>query len=571
VPGVCIHAFTATATQRVREDIVAQLGLREPAVLVGVFDRPNLVYRVVPRVNRDAQIVEIVQRHAGEATIVYCISRRDTEGVAAMLEERGVKASPYHAGLTPERRRKVQEAFSRERLDVVVATVAFGMGIDRSNVRCVLHAALPKSIEAYQQETGRAGRDGLEAECVLLYSGADATKWGQLMARSAEESGAPPETLEAQLQLLGEMQRFASGMACRHKSLSEHFGQGYPFPNCNACDICLNEIDEAPDATVLAQKILSCIARAQQHSGLTFGAAHIVDILRGSRSQKLLDRGHDQLSTYALLADTPKPTLTSYINQLLDQGLIARAPGEYATLTLNAASREVLTGGRGVKLLTPKQPAARQPRGEAIELSAPEHALFDALRALRRRLAEERGVPPYVIFSDATLTELAAVRPGSPEAMAHIKGIGAAKLAAFGEQFLDAILAHARQHDLPLDAPARRPPPRTARTTPGSISPAKARTFERFDRGESIDAVATAVGLKPRTVVTHLAEWIENRRPETIEAWISGADYDRIAAVAAEVGTDFLKPIFEHLNAEIDYDRIYIAVAHLRAQAATSP
>ena len=564
-PDACVHAFTATATERVREDIARQLNLRDPAILVGTFDRPNLVYRVVPRVNRDAQIAEVVGRHPDEATIVYCISRRETEAVAAMLTERGVKARAYHAGLDPDRRRKVQDAFSRERLDVVVATVAFGMGIDRSNVRCVLHAALPKSIEAYQQETGRAGRDGLEAECVLLYSGADAAKWGQLMTRSAEESGASPESLQAQLQLLNEMQRLASGMTCRHKALSEHFGQGYPFPNCNACDVCLNEIDEAPDATVIAQKIISCIARAVQHSGCSFGAAHIIDILRGSRSQRILDRGHDQLSTHALLRDTPKPTIASYINQLLDQGLIDRAPGEYPTLALNAASGEVLTGQREVKLLTPREPTERRPSGEAVELTAEEHALFDSLRALRRRLAEERSVPPYVIFSDATLTELAAVRPGSPEAMAHIRGIGAAKLATFGELFLDHILAHSRQHDLPLNARPGTQPPRPPRTGSGGISPAKARSFEHFERGEPIDAVARAVGLKPRTVTTHLADWIESRRPESIEPWVSGDDYDRIAAAAGEVGVDFLKPIFERLGGALPYERIQIVVAHLRA------
>jgi ATP-dependent DNA helicase RecQ len=571
-PDACVHALTATATPRVRDDIVRQLGLADPAVLVGVFDRPNLTYRVVPRVNRDAQILEVLARHKDEAAIVYCISRRETESIAAMLDHRGIKARAYHAGLDPERRRRVQEAFSREKLDVVVATVAFGMGIDRSNVRCVLHASMPKSVEAYQQETGRAGRDGLEAECVLLYSGADGAMWSKLMARSAEESGATPESLDAQLRLLADIQRFASGMNCRHKSLSEHFGQSYLFPNCNACDICLNEIDQAEGSTVIAQKIISCVARAQQHSGLTFGAAHITDILRGSKSQKLLDRGHDQLSTYALLADTPKPTITSYINQLLDLGLLQRADGEFPTLTLSPASREVLTGKREVKLLRPKEPARRERAGRPglpqIELSADETALFDALRALRREIAEERAVPPYVVFSDATLRDLAALRPSTPDAMTRVKGIGAAKLAAFGEQFLDRLLDHARRLGLGLDAqPTITAPPKPAPGAPKRISPAKARSFDHFDRGETVEATARAVGLSPRTVVTHLADWIEDRRPESIEPWIARADYDRIAAAAREVGTDFLKPIFEHLGAELPYEQIHIAVAHLRAHA----
>ena len=456
-PDACVHALTATATPRVREDIVRQLGLLDPAILVGTFDRPNLTYRVVPRVGRDAQILEVLKRHQGEATIIYCISRRETEAISGMLAARGIHARPYHAGLSPEERRRVQENFSREKLDVVAATVAFGMGIDRSNVRCVLHAAMPKSVEAYQQETGRAGRDGLDAECVLLYSGADAQKWASLMSRSAEESGATPESLEAQLQLLAEMQRYASGMRCRHKHLSEHFGQQYPFPNCNACDVCLDEIDHADDATVIAQKIISCVARAYHHSGLTFGAAHITDILRGSKSQKLLDRGHDQLSTYGLLADTPKPTITSYINQLLDQGLLQRADGEYPTLALAPDARAVLSGDREVKLLKPKEPAKpeRQRRDRAtrgdIQLAPEEQALFDSLRTLRKRRAEELAVPPYVVFSDATLRELAAYRPASPETMSRIKGVGAKKLATFGEEFLTHIAAYGREHGLALD------------------------------------------------------------------------------------------------------------------------
>ncbi|HZW11503.1 MAG TPA: DNA helicase RecQ [Phycisphaerales bacterium] len=566
-PDACIHALTATATERVRGDIIAQLGLRDPAVLVGTFDRPNLVYRVVPRLDRDGQIADVVRRHEGEATIVYCISRKDTEGVAAMLKAEGLKAAPYHAGLDGERRRKVQEAFAREKIDVVVATVAFGMGIDRSNVRCVLHAALPKSVEGYQQETGRAGRDGLEAECVLLYSGGDAARWAKLFARSAEESGSSPEVMEAQLRLLDEMQRFAAGMTCRHRALSEHFGQEYPFPNCNACDVCLNEVDSVPESTVVAQKVISCVARAAQHSGLGFGAAHIADVLRGSQAQKVIQRGHDRLSTYGLLRDVPRPTLLSYINQLLDQGLLARAEGEYPTLALTAASRDVLAGRREVTLLSPRQPAERAPAGQELVLSPEERALFDLLRAIRRRLADERAVPPYIIFSDDALREMAAVRPASPETMAHIRGVGSQKLATFGDEFISTIRSWCAEHGLELDARrGSRPRPR-AQSRTGALSPAKRATFECFSRAESVEAAAAAAGLKERTAAEHLAEWIESNAPDDVSPWIQSADYARIAEAAGHTGLDYLRPIHDRLDGAYPYDQIRIVVAHLRSRA----
>jgi ATP-dependent DNA helicase RecQ len=565
-PDACIHALTATATERVRTDIVAQLGMRNPAILVGTFDRPNLIYRVVPRVDRDQQIAEIIDRHAGEASIVYCISRKDTEAVAQMLRDRGVKARPYHAGLAPERRKAIQEDFSREKLDVVVATVAFGMGIDRSNVRCVLPAAMPKSIEAYQQETGRAGRDGLEAECVLLYSGSDTVRWSQLFTMSAGESGSPPEILEAQLAMLEHTHRFAAGMNCRHKTLSEHFDQAYTLPNCNACDVCLGEVDAVTDSTVVAQKIISCVARTIQHSGFGFGTAHVVDVLRGSRAQNIIDRGHDQLSTHGLLRDTPRPAIVSFVNQLLDQGFIHRASGEFPTLTLSESSREVLAGGREVTLLKPRLPAERARGFEDVELSADETALFDALRGTRRQIAEERGVPPYIIFSDDTLRELTTVRPGSTDTMATVRGVGSQKLKSFGQQFVAAISDWCKEHGLDTDAKVgTRKPRRATQSKPNTLSPKKKQAFDRFDRGESVGDVAEAVGLKPRTVSTHLADWIESRRPVDVSPWIDKPDYDRVVAAAREVGDAFLKPVFEHLGGTLSYEKIHAAVAHIRA------
>src|SRR5271166_2664736 len=260
-PKASIQAYTATATERVRRDIIEQLGLENPAVLVGSFDRPNLLYRVRPKLDVNAQIAETIWWHKGEASIVYSISRKDTEQIARNLASEGVRAAAYHAGMEADERRRTQDRFAAEEIDVVVATVAFGMGIDRSDVRCVIHAALPKSIEAYQQETGRAGRDGLPAECVLFYSAADVIRWQNLMERSAEEKAAPAEVVESGKRLLEEMRRFATVVRCRHAALSAYFGETYQGANCGACDFCLGEVEGVADSTVLAQKVLSCVAR----------------------------------------------------------------------------------------------------------------------------------------------------------------------------------------------------------------------------------------------------------------------------------------------------------------------
>jgi ATP-dependent DNA helicase RecQ len=439
-PDASMHAYTATATPRVREDVAAQLHLRDPRVLVGTFDRPNLIYRVVPRVRAVEQIANVLKRRDGEAAIVYCMTRRETEEVADSLTTRGVDAACYHAGLTPAKRRAVETRFSRESLRVVVATVAFGMGIDRSNVRAVIHASMPKSIEHYQQETGRAGRDGLEAECVLLYSAADIVRWQQIMAmRDRDDDTEPdPEMDAAHRELLEHMHRLASGTRCRHKTITEYFGQEYPFPNCNACDVCLNELAEVADSTVIAQKILSCVARV----GQTFGAGHVIDVLLGRDVERVRRLGHDSLSTHGLMRGVKRETLSSYINQLIDLGVLARSSGEYPVLRLNEASMDVMKRRRDITLLEPKTPAERT-HAAADSLSGDERVLFESLRTLRRQIADERAVPAFVVFSDATLKEMARSRPTSLDAMRRVRGVGDKKLAELGPQFCEHIRAFA--------------------------------------------------------------------------------------------------------------------------------
>jgi len=437
-PSASVHAYTATATERVRRDIIEQLELEEPTVLVGSFDRPNLLYRVRPKLDVNAQIADTIRRHKGEASIVYSISRKDTEHIAAYLASEGVRAAPYHAGMEQDERRRTQDRFAAEEIDVVVATVAFGMGIDRSDIRCVIHAAIPKSIEAYQQETGRSGRDGLPAECVLFYSAADVIRWQNLMKRSAEEATVPPEVAESGRLLLEEMRRFATVVRCRHAALSAYFGEIYSGANCAACDFCLGEVEGVADSTVLAQKVLSCVARVEQR----FGVEHVVDVLSGASSERMRRWGHEKLSTYGILKDLPRKTLTNLVYQLIDAGILERTPGDRPALKLNAMSWEVMRGGHAVSLLQAKKPKSTRTRIEEASWRDVDEALFESLRKLRREIAAERGVAAFVILHDATLRELASVRPTTMEAIRHIRGIGEKKLTDFGARVIECIKSH---------------------------------------------------------------------------------------------------------------------------------
>ncbi len=438
-PTASIHAFTATATPQVRDDIARQLSLRDPAVLVGTFDRPNLVYRVVPRTDRIAQTLQILGRHKGEASIVYCISRKETESLAARLAAEGLLARPYHAGLDAKERHKTQEAFARETIDVVVATVAFGMGIDRSDVRLVLHTSLPKSLEAYQQETGRAGRDGLAAECVLLYSSADMFSWESLVRKSAAESDLDPDEQEqligSQVAHLHAMRRYAQAARCRHAALSEYFGQSYEAESCGACDVCLGETESLPEATVIAQKIISCVARVQER----FGVRHVSEVLRGAKTEGITRYGHDRLSTFGLLPQFDQRAVENLVHQLLDQELLARTGGDRPVVTLNERSWEVMRGQRSVVLLEPRGSKAKTTKADADDWQGVDRELFERLRAWRRRVAEARGKPAWTIFDDKALRSIAREKPTSPAALLRCRGIGEKRLADFGPAILDLV------------------------------------------------------------------------------------------------------------------------------------
>jgi ATP-dependent DNA helicase RecQ len=439
LPGISLHAYTATATARVRRDIAAQLNLIEPVELVGSFDRANLVYRVLARASLKQQLLDILSRHRSQAGIIYCTSRREVDALSAWLQTHGVRALPYHAGLPDDERARHQDAFLEEEADVIVATVAFGMGIDRSDVRFVVHAGAPQSLEHYQQESGRAGRDGLEAECVLVYSAADFMKWRLMLERNGELT-------DASRKLLRDMERYAASVGCRHRHLVGYFGETYSRAECGACDYCLDELETVPDPVVVARKVLSCVARVGQR----FGVAHVASVLCGSDTEQVTSRRHHELTTFGLLKDAPSPEVRGYIEQLIAHGFLRQTDDAFPVVALTERGIELMRDparAPDLALARQRRPikgrVQKRSRIESESWQDVDRDLFERLRAVRLQIARARGVPPYVIFHDTTLREMARIRPKTVEELHGIRGVGARKAEDLGETFLAAIRASA--------------------------------------------------------------------------------------------------------------------------------
>jgi len=443
-----IHAFTATATPRVRDDIVEQLHLKKPDILVGDFFRPNLNYSTHRRTSKFAAVIQAVKERKGKAGIVYCIRRADVDELTLLLQDEGIRVEGYHAGMDDDERTRVQDAFASGDTDVIVATVAFGMGIDRSDIRYVIHAAMPKSIEHYQQETGRAGRDGEPAECILFYSGSDFHVWKNIIERSDSEQ------YDEYMRLLSEMYRYCTSASCRHRRLVTYFGQAWDRSNCQACDVCHGDIEAMADSTELAQKILSCVAR----TGERFGAAHVADVLLGNPTEKVVTRSHDNLSTFGLISDQTKPVLMAWVDQLVEQGHLERI-GEYRVLRITSAGRDVLRSQKEATLYAitaggnPKRrrgrrrtPTTEKPEMKSVgPLDADAKALFDVLRQLRKKIADEHEVPAFTVFSDKTLREIARYRPATENEMLAIKGVEPVKWEAFGQRLIETIRSYSTE------------------------------------------------------------------------------------------------------------------------------
>ena len=447
-PQVPVYAFTATATPRVRSDIIRQLALQEPAVHVASFDRHNLFYAVKPKTSRTYGEL-LAQARAGGAGIVYCLSRKRVDELSQKLRADGVAALPYHAGLDAETRSQNQERFIRDDVSVMVATVAFGMGINKPDVRWVLHYDLPKSLEGYYQEAGRAGRDGEPARCTLYFGAGDIHTAEFLIAQKLDPVTSEP-LLEEQRQARQQLRQvldYAETSACRRSVQLRYFGEDYPQGNCGACDNCTTpRVTE--DWTVPAQQLLSTVARLAKLNQ-RFGAGHVIDILRGAKTEKLLRMNHEAISTYGMGKDRSVEDWRHLVRVLKHQGLLAETEDGYPVLALNAGSWTVLKGERRVELAAPPQaeklPRERKTRGgragasDAAPLSSAEEALFQALRVLRKRLADEQNVPPYVVFADAALRAMAERQPTTLTAFAEIPGVGEAKLKHYGEAFTGAI------------------------------------------------------------------------------------------------------------------------------------
>ncbi|AGG90184.1 ATP-dependent DNA helicase RecQ [Rhodanobacter denitrificans] len=439
-------ALTATADPRTREEIVERLSLQHARQFVSSFDRPNIGYRVGLRHNAKRQLTEFLQGHQGESGIVYCLSRRKVDDTAAWLAESGVEALPYHAGLDAATRAKNQQRFLREDGVVMVATVAFGMGIDKPDVRFVAHLDLPRSIEGYYQETGRAGRDGLPAEAWMIYGLSDVVTMSQMIAQSESAD----ERKRVERQKLESLLAYAEATGCRRQLLLGAFGEVYPGP-CGHCDNCLAP-PKTWDATVPAQKALSAVYR----TGQRYGSGHVIDVLRGEETERVLALDHHRLSTFGVGADLDEKQWRSVFRQLLAAGLLEADAEGYGTLRLTAASRSVLSGGRQLKLREDARPerASRRRRdsklvtsdkgsGGSLGIEAYEQELWDALRALRTQLAKQQGVPPYVVFHDATLLAMLRAMPANEDELATISGVGEAKLKRYGSDFLAVINAPA--------------------------------------------------------------------------------------------------------------------------------
>ena len=547
-PEVAFHAYTATATERVRSDIAENLGLKNHELLVGSFDRSNLFYRVERRRNRLQQIQKVLDRHQGESGIIYCISRRDVDELSETLNDLGYKTLPYHAGMEAAERQQNQDAFIEDRTETIVATVAFGMGIDKPNVRYVIHAGMPKALENYQQESGRAGRDGLEAECCLFYSGSDAQLWRRIIG---EES---PGNSDAAMASLEALDQFCTGVTCRHRSLVTYFGQEWPDEPCQACDVCMGDLDLLSDPLVTAQKIVSGVVRLDQRFGGDYVSLHLV----GSRDKRLLDNGHDQPSTYSILREYDRKAVRDWIEQLVSQGFLEKV-GEYRVVQVTPKGRELLRGGGSPRLLQPRK------RKSSSEASAEvrrenwdgvDRSLFERLREVRKELAEERGVPAYIVFGDATLRELARQKPTSIEDFQQVRGVGEKKLRDYGDIFVDHIRTHLQSEADPNPSPVRSVSPKSSR----KVSSASRRAWQFFRDGLSLPEVIETTGRASSTVTGYLCDFLDAENRTDPLPWVNAETFERVRAKTKELQTDSLKQLFEALDETVSYDEIRISL-----------
>jgi ATP-dependent DNA helicase RecQ len=542
--AVCL-ALTATATSRVRQDIRNTLKFATTNEFIASFNRENLYVEVMPKRDAYAQTIDMLERYKDQSGIVYCFSRRQVDELSAHLALKGYSVRPYHAGLEDSDRRKNQEAFIRDDAQIIVATIAFGMGINKPNVRFVIHFDLPKSIESYYQEIGRAGRDGLPAHCLLLYSYSDVAKINYFIdQKSGNEKRVAIQHLDA-------IVRYAEDeRICRRKPLLTYFGETYSAETCSNCDNCTSAPTPLTDITIYAQKFLSCVKRADEK----FGAAHIVDILLGSKNEKVLRWEHDKLSTYGIGTELTKKQWMHIARQLLTMGYL-KQEGEYHTLSLSARALEALK--KRESILGVVQEAERiRLKGKQTEVEY-NHALFAVLRQKRKELADEAGVPPYVIFSDKTLVEMAAYYPQSMRSLLNISGVGQVKSRQYGDAFLEVIKTYCEKHELN----------EKQKETVREKSDSNRRYViiaEAYNAGETVQSLMQRYQVTSGTILEHLARYLAAgnrlRTGSDLASLITATPEVQQAAFNAfdELSPTFLSPVFNKLSGTVTYDDLKI-------------
>jgi ATP-dependent DNA helicase RecQ len=553
-PRVPVMALTATATLKVREDIISQLSLSKAKTFISSFNRPSLFYSVLPRKNSYDQLIDILEKHRNESAIIYCFSRKDTVNLAADLCREGFTALPYHAGLEIEARKTHQEKFIRDEVQIIVATIAFGMGIDKPDVRLVIHYHLPKSIEGYYQETGRAGRDNLPSQCILFYSHADTEKQ-KYFIRQIEDD----RERQNAYQKLDQMVAYCEIAACRRHYLLSYFGEDDQHEKCDGCDLCFSPTEEF-DATIISQKILSAIIR----TGQQFGLNYIIDILRGSKNNKIIERDHQTLSVYGIVNDFSKEELRRIIIHLVARNLLVKNGDEFPVLQLSLRGLEFLKNRETIFFPQVRAAAPLSQPGDEVA-AAYDKELFEELRFLRKKIADEQGIPPFVVFGDLALRQMAAYLPQSEENFARISGVGAAKLQQYGNIFTEMIRTYAEAKNLvEKDVPVKR----SARPRrPNRLGPTYRETQKLILQRMSLEKMAEIRGLAAGTIISHIEKLVSSGEEIDIDYLRPPMErFDNIKAAFQKSNGKALWPVREMLGEHYSYEELKIARLFIQEQ-----
>ncbi|MCK5416567.1 DNA helicase RecQ [Candidatus Parcubacteria bacterium] len=548
-PQVPLIALTATATNKVRQDILNQLNLNQAKTFISSFDRENLNVSVIEKKKAFPKLVNLVDKYKNESVIIYCFSRKETEEIAENLKLNGYNAGAYHAGLETNKRKLVQELFIKDQINIIVATIAFGMGIDKPDVRLVAHYTYPKTLEGYYQEIGRAGRDGLPSECVMFYTYADTRKHEFFINQIENDK----ERQQAQ-EKLNEVLNYAELTTCRKKYLLKYFGENLKKDNCHSCDICLTEV-EMFDATEIVKKILSAIIR----TGNRFGKNYIIDVLLGKKVQRVKRNNHDKLSVFGIVKDFTANELGQIINHLNNLDYSMKSDGTYPTLSITHKGANFLQSDNRLEL--PKQKIdivdKKQTQKDSINYNT---KLFEILRKIRKILAEENNVPPYVIFSDKSLQEMAYYFPNNKANFKQISGVGELKFKKFGDIFIETISGFSAENNIePKEINNK--PIKKIKTKEVKIYKSQyyIQTKELLKKKISIDAIAKRQDKKPNTIIKHIEKLIDAGENLDLEYLKLPRDrYEKIKKGFNKFGNEFLKPVFEYFNGEFDYDELQL-------------